>query len=231
MNNQFRTYNQRQYKPFMTYIFLGINIAVYIFMLLKYNTTTNAMALLEMGANFSPAIILYDEWWRLITAAFIHIGFSHILMNGITLYFLGIDLEKTHGHVKFIIIYLVSAIGGNLFSFAFNMNVSAGASTAIFGMFTSYLVLAYLNPDSQIYKQRASTFTILLVLNFMNGLFSSGIDNWGHFGGALFGALMTFAIGFGSNQRITKSKRVLAIIAIISISIILIFLGRNMVLS
>src|SRR5699024_12759701 len=94
MNNQFRVYNQKQYRPFMTYIFLGINVAVYVFMLLKYNTTTDIMALLEMGANFSPAVIIFNEWWRLLTAAFIHIGFSHILMNGISLYFLGMDLEK-----------------------------------------------------------------------------------------------------------------------------------------
>lgn len=228
---QFRTYNERSYTPYMTYIFLALNVAMYVYMLLRYNTTTNTMALLEAGANFTPAVVLNNEWWRLITAAFIHIGFSHILMNGITLYFLGIDLERIHGHFRFAIIYLVSALGGNLFSFAFNINVSAGASTAIFGMFASYLVLAHLNPDSPLFRQRASTFTILIVLNFMNGLFTSGIDNWGHFGGALFGALMTFAIGFGSSRSVSRLERGLAIIALLVVSMILIFVGRNMILS
>ena len=231
MSNQFKVYNQKQYRPFMTYIFLGINVAVYVFMLLKYNSTTDIMALLEMGANFSPAVIIFNEWWRLVTAAFIHIGFSHILMNGISLYFLGMDLEKIHGHGKFALIYLISAIGGNLFSFAFNVNVSAGASTAIFGMFASYLVLAYLNPDSPIFKQRASTFTVLLVLNFLNGLFTSGIDNWGHLGGAIFGALITFAVGFGSKRTLTKTKRLLAVLAMLVIALILVFIGRIRILS
>ncbi|XJS11544.1 rhomboid family intramembrane serine protease [Aerococcaceae bacterium WGS1372] len=230
MSNQYKVYNQTIPTPFMTYIFLALNVAVYVYMVLRYNTTTNSMVLLEVGANFTPAVVLSNEWWRLITAAFIHIGFSHLLMNCLTLYFLGVELEILHGHWVFAIIYLVSAIGGNLFSFAFNINISAGASTAIFGMFASYLVLSYMNPESQLLKQRANTFTILLVLNFLNGIFSTDVDNWGHFGGAMFGAIITYGIG-RSTQSSSKIKRALLVFLLLGgLTIFLIMIGRNTIL-
>lgn len=230
MNNRYRVYNQSAYKPYMTYIFLGLNIAVYVYMLLRYNTTTNSMVLLEVGANFTPAVILANEWWRLITAAFIHIGFQHLLMNCLTLYFLGMELELAHGHLKFAIIYLLSAIGGNLFSFAFNINISAGASTAIFGMFASYLVLSYMHPESQLLKLRANTFTILLVLNFLNGLFSTGVDNWGHFGGAVFGAIITYGIARSSRNESYFKRGLIAFVSLSVLIIILVMIGRNSIL-
>lgn len=230
MNNRYRVYNQSKPIPFMTYIFLAINIAVYIYTLLRYQTTTNSMVLLEVGANFSPAVVLANEWWRLITAAFIHIGFSHLLMNSLTLYFLGMELEFEHGHWVFTVIYLLSAIGGNLFSFAFNINISAGASTAIFGLFASYLVLSYMNPESQLFKQRANTFTLLLVLNFLSGILSTGVDNWGHFGGALFGAIITYGIAKSSYLHSKVERAALAFLIIGIISTILILMGRNAIL-
>ena len=230
MNKRFKIYNTSKAIPFMTYIFVGMNIAVYLYMLIRYQTTTNSMVLLEVGANFTPAIILMNEWWRLITAAFIHIGFSHLLMNCLTLYFLGMELEFEHGHWVFTLIYLVSAIGGNLFSFAFNFNISAGASTAIFGLFASYLVLSYMNPESQLLKQRANTFTLLLVLNFLNGILSTGVDNWGHFGGALFGAIITFGIARSTHFESKVIRASLAFLIIGIISTFLILMGRNAIL-
>lgn len=231
MNNRFKVYNQSAYKPYMTYIFLALNIGVYVYMLLRYGTTTNTGVLLEVGANSTEVIVLYNQWWRLLTAAFIHIGFQHILMNGLTLYFLGIELEAAHGHVKFAIIYLLSAIGGNFFSFAFNINaVSAGASTAIFGMFASYLVLSYMNPQSRILQLRSRTFTILLVLNFLNGVLTPGIDNWGHLGGAVFGALVTYGIARSSNGESKVTRFLISMGGLLVLTVILLMIGRNSIL-
>lgn len=182
-------------KPLMTYVFLAISILVFLYMLLVYGTTTDARVLLMMGAKFNYLIIAQGEWWRLITAAFIHIGFSHILFNGISLYFMGLELEPLLGHFKFSLVYLLAALGGNLASFAFNPNnISAGASTSIFGLFASFVALAYIFPQSTWIRQRARNFIVLIALNFINGLLIPDIDNWGHLGGAVFGFLATIVL-------------------------------------
>lgn len=220
------TYRQFNSKPYLTYIFLGICVLVYVYMLLTHGTTMSIPALIATGANVAPLMVFENEWWRLITAAFIHIGFRHLFFNGISIYFIGSELEAVIGHVRFFLVYFVSAVGGNLFSFAFNSgSVSAGASTSIFGLFACYLALAYLNPNSMVLGARASSFTVLLVINFVNGFLSQGVDNWGHFGGVVFGALVTIIIGKSTRTDLSKGFRITALIALFAIAFVLVYIG------
>lgn len=231
MQQKFRMYQARkislQQQPFMTYLFLAITILVYLYTYVRFGTTTHSLVLIKMGAKVNPLMIYNNEWWRLLTAAFIHIGFQHILMNGITLYFLGQELERIMGHVRFTIVYLVSAIGGNIVSFAFSDSISAGASTSLFGIFVSFIVLSSMYPRSQVLKQRASTYTILIVLNIALGLFNQGIDNWGHMGGAAFGGIITFALGLSVKSHYTLWQRLIAAAIGVLIAAGLIFYGIN----
>lgn len=222
-----RVYNNKNYhKPYWTYIFLGICVGVYSYMILRYQSTTNNFALIETGAKFSPLIVIENEWWRLITSAFIHIGFTHLLFNGLSIYFIGSEVEHVLGHSRFFIMYLVSALGGNLFSFALNSDViSAGASTAIFGMYACYLALAYMNPQSHLLGARAKTFSILLLISFVNSFGSQGIDNWGHFGGVIFGLLITLVIGQADKDKIRPSVRLISLIILIALASGLVYLG------
>lgn len=198
--------------PLITYIILAINLGVYAYMLLRFQTTTSVEALLSTGAKSNELIVLNNEWWRLITPAFIHIGFEHLLFNNLSIYYIGQDLEKILGHWRFLWVFLLASLGGNLFSFAFNENISAGASTGIFGLFVAYIALSIMYPRFQDLKQRALNFSILIILNIGTSLFSSGIDNWGHFGGAVFGALATLSVGLPIRvkSQISNSKRLLA---------------------
>lgn len=232
MNRRFKVSNWRLTKdsPYITYLLLFITIAVYLFMLLRFRTTENTIALVIMGAKMNALIVLENEWWRLLTAAFIHIGFEHILMNGISLYFIGMELERIMGHWRFAVLYIVSAIGGNLLSFAFSPNVSAGASTALFGTFAAFIVLAYLYPNHRYLSMRARTFTILLVLNLITGFTSTGIDYWGHIGGAIFGVLITFVIGLPIKNDFPRRYKLYSLLAIILITLILVWVGTNNVL-
>ena len=229
MQKNFQVFNRRkasfQDEPIMTYLFLAINIIVYIYMLIRFGTTENTLVLLKMGANFSPFIVQAQEWWRLLTAAFLHIGIQHIVMNGITLYFLGMELEKLMGHWRFTVVYLVAAIGGNIFSFAFSESVSAGASTAIFGMFASIIVLSKMYPHSYALKQRATSYTVLIILNVLTGLTSSGIDNWGHFGGAIYGALITLFAGLSIKSKISSKERLFALVIVAILTVLLVMYG------
>src|SRR5699024_3526907 len=106
------------------------------------------ITLIYFGAKSNPAIVA-GEWWRLITPMFLHIGFTHILFNGLIVYFLGSQLEMIIGHFRYFLLYLLSGILGNAASFAFNFSISAGASTAVFGLFASTIVLGKLYPNQR----------------------------------------------------------------------------------
>lgn len=126
-------------KPYVTYLLLGVMVIVFALMSVM-GGTENPMTLVQFGAKYNP-LIRAGQYWRLITPMFIHIGFTHILMNGITLYFIGQYVEELFGHWRFAIIFFVSGILGNLGSFAFTAGLSAGASTAIFGLFGAFMML------------------------------------------------------------------------------------------
>lgn len=216
----------RRIPPRMTYILLGINILMFIYLEVFLGSSLSTVNLIKAGANFSP-LIANGQWWRLVTASFIHIGLSHLFMNMLTLFFMGEELEMLIGPVKLAILYLVAGIGGNLFSFAFNLNVSAGASTSLFGMFASFIVLSKLYPNSQYLWQRARSFTILIALNFINGLLNFGVDNWGHFGGAIFGALIIVVIGGRAYERNYRKNQLMASLSLLALTAILVYIGVN----
>ena len=175
---------------------LTVCILVYGLTILKYGTSEDAYVILEMGGKFNPLIIENNQWWRLVTAGFIHIGLTHILMNGISLYYLGSELEQAIGSLRFLGIYISSVLGGNLLSFAFNIeNISAGASTGVFGLFAAIIALSILYPQSSLLKQRAHSFIFLILFNVVSGIMTPGLDNLGHIGGAIVGFLVMLCMG------------------------------------
>lgn len=179
----------------VTYALLMVIGLAYVGMLWKFGTTQDAEALYLSGANFTPAIVLDHEWWRLLSAGFLHIGFQHLVLNGLSLYYLGADLERMLGSWRFLIVYLTAVIGGNLVSFAMNPEaLSAGASTGIYGLFVSFIVLSQLLPESYYLQQLARNYGLLIVLNIFSFVFTSGTDHWGHLGGALYGGAAVYAL-------------------------------------
>ncbi len=212
-------------KTLVTTILVFINVAVFLWMMINFGSTTDIEALLQTGANFAPFIIHYQDWYRLITAAFIHIGGTHLLMNMIVLFFLGIELEPIMGSLRFLILYFVAAIGGNVVSFAFNDNISAGASTALFGMFTAMLTLSTIYPDNRYLKSRALSMGFVLAFNIVLGLINQGVDNFGHIGGALFGALITYGIETPIASHNNRLYRLLAVLGIVILFLLFVWYG------
>lgn len=208
-------------KPVVTYGLVGLNVIVFILMSLT-GGSTNVENLLRFGASYQP-LILAGQWYRLITPMFIHIGLEHLLLNMLTLYFCGIFLENIFGHWRFITLYFVAGIGGNLLSTSLGNNtISAGASTAIFGLFGTFIALGLVLRDSPYFKQLGRQFGILIVLNLGFALFpGAGIDIWGHLGGLISGFLFaggvvnTKILGTSSNRRYQ----------ILSISCLILFMG------
>ncbi len=194
-------------KPVVTYIFLAIQILAFILMTLD-GGSTNMVTLLKYGAKFNPYIVL-GEWWRLITPMFLHIGFIHLLMNSVILYYLGEQLEGMFGHLRFAGIYLLSGIAGNLASFAFSDALSAGASTALFGLFGSTIMLGQTFKHNPAIQQMAKSFGTLIIINIVFGVFSSSIDMAGHLGGLLGGFFIATAISVPNPVKQWGNKRLI----------------------
>ena len=131
--------NSFRKKPIVTYGLIAVNLLVFIGMTLS-GGSQNVVNLIAWGAKYNP-LIIQGELWRLFTPMFIHIGLEHLALNLLTLYFLGVQLEQLFGKWRFLALYLISGVGGNILSFALSSNISAGASTSLFGFFGAYLML------------------------------------------------------------------------------------------
>ena len=150
------------------------------------------------GAMYGPAITEDHEYWRLVTAAFLHFGISHIANNMFLLLLMGDRLERALGHVKYLILYLVSAVGANLFSMildlrldpeTFYRTVSAGASGAVFGVIGG-LLWAVVRNRGRLEDLSARQMMIFAGLSFYYGLTAAGVDSKAHFGGLVTGFVM-----------------------------------------
>ncbi|MDY0405575.1 rhomboid family intramembrane serine protease [Virgibacillus sp. 179-BFC.A HS] len=173
-------------KPIFTYLFLAINIIVFVLMELNGGSQQTAN-LIRFGAKENIHII-DGQWWRLLTSMFLHIGFLHLFMNMLVLYYLGTTVEKMYGSLRFFVIYILAGIGGAIASFAFNMNVSAGASGAIFGLFGALLCFGLYH--RQIFLRTiGQNIIFLLLINLIYGFFVPGVDVQAHIGGLATGFL------------------------------------------
>ncbi|MBC1500105.1 rhomboid family intramembrane serine protease [Listeria weihenstephanensis] len=182
----------RKEKPYVTYILLAIQIAVFLIMTFTGGTSNSTYNLVRWGAKFNP-LIYAGEWWRFITPMFIHIGLLHLLMNSVVLYIIGPMAEKLYGKWRYALIYVLSGITGVVASFVFNVNIAAGASTAIFGIFGALLYLVVLKPH--IYARSLGiSIAGLVVVNLVVDIFSQGIDLAGHVGGLVGGFLIAGAL-------------------------------------
>ncbi len=173
-------------KPRFTYVLLGAIILMY-FLVEQRGGSTNLLTLIEFGAKYNPAIE-QGEWWRFFSAMFLHIGFLHLFMNSLALFYLGSAVERMYGTIRFIVIYFVAGLFGSLASFAFNEQVSAGASGAIFGCFGALLYFGLIH--RQLFF-RTMGFNVLMILgiNLVFGFVVPAVDNGAHIGGLVGGFL------------------------------------------
>lgn len=193
-------------KPVCTIVLIIINAA--IFFALSYGgMTEDGMYMLEHGAMYAPKLMENQEYYRIFTSMFLHFGFEHLMNNMVTLGIIGRYVEPLVGKVRFILIYLLSGLGGNLLSLAGEILfsdyvISAGASGAIFGLTGALLCLTILNRGhiAGITKQG---MLLMIGLSLYNGFVSEGVDNLAHIGGLLSGFLCTFLLCF---QRYAKRR-------------------------
>lgn len=141
-------------------------------------------------------LILRGELWRLITPVFLHANIFHLLSNLYALYVLGRGLESFYGRGRFLLLFFLSAFGGNALSFMFSANPSVGASTAIFGLLVAEIIFvwqnrAYLNNSRDI----LINLGVVLAINLGIGIGRTNIDLWGHLGGLVAGLIFAIMAG------------------------------------
>lgn len=207
-----------------TYVLCGINCAVYFGMLLSgvsfWDPTIRN--LVDWGANNGGLVLIYGQWWRLITAMFVHVGIIHIATNLWCLWNLGLLAEPLMGPVGVFAAYLITGFAGNLLSVAVHGPqshiVGAGASGAIFGLAGVLIVLLKSPllpiPKIELNKLRRSVIYFALI-NLALGLYTAvgpspiKIDNMAHLGGFLSGLLLGVPLvpRIGAQKKLFERRR------------------------
>ncbi|MDD2181256.1 MAG: rhomboid family intramembrane serine protease [Bacilli bacterium] len=180
-------------KPIVTMVLISINIMMFVLMYVFGNGSTDSLTLLKFGASH-PELIRAGQYYRLITSSFLHIGLMHLFFNNYALYIIGPQLESFYGKIKFIVIYLFTAITSTLLSMLFFGGVSAGASGSIFGLLGALLYFGY---HYRVYLGTVikSQIMPLIIINLLIGFSLPGINNAAHIGGLIGGVLISIAIG------------------------------------
>lgn len=183
--------------PRVTFAILGVTVLVYLVQLLTPNYYYSLDLPTLYGAKINE-LIRAGELWRLITPILLHAGLAHIGFNMYALFSFGQGLERRYGYVRFLALYLLAGFAGNVLSFLFSDGISVGASTSVFGLVGAEGIFIYQNRDLFADRGRAALSNILTIagINLFIGLSSGGaIDNWGHIGGLIGGALFAWVGG------------------------------------
>ncbi|MGC4880085.1 rhomboid family intramembrane serine protease [Micromonospora sp. DT43] len=162
--------------------------------------------------------IAEGQWYRLVTAMFLHYGVIHLLLNMWALWVLGRSLEANLGPLRFGALYLVAGLGGNVAAYLFSASNSAtaGASTAVFGLFAALIII-----ERKLGRDISQVIPIL-VINLVFTLTVPGISIPGHLGGLVAGAAMSLVLAYAPRGRRTLVQAVgAAIILLILLGLVL----------
>src|SRR5215211_4030861 len=177
-------------EPALTYVLIGINVLVAIGSMLGGGVGTTSSSLTDDG-GVSQHFIADGEYWRLLTAGFLHVGLFHLATNMLSLWILGSMLEPAFGRWRFGLIYLVSLLCGSFGALLMSPdNVTVGASGAIFGLLGAAAVLA----RNRGFSLMESGLGIWIGLNLLITFTIPNISIGGHLGGLVGGGLCALAL-------------------------------------
>ena len=151
----------------------------------------NGQHMLECGAVYAPLIIEQGQWYRMITSMFLHFGAPHLINNMLVLFVLGQRLEPVTGKMKFLLIYILGGLGGNLISLIWDMrtgnySLSAGASGAVFAVMGG-MIYVIIRHRGRVADLNMKQMLLMAAFSLYFGFASGGVDNAAHAGGLLCG--------------------------------------------
>jgi membrane associated rhomboid family serine protease len=209
-------------RPVVTWTLVAINVLAYIAEIANSNALVNNGALV---GRFNATIGVADgEWYRLLTSAFLHeplgsgFGIFHIAFNMWALIVVGPAIERLLGRVRYLAVYLISALGGSVLFYliASPHAVGLGASGAIFGLFGAWFVLA------RRLRLDARMVVGLIAINLVISFTVSGIAWQAHVGGLIAGAAITAAYAYAprNNRTLVQIAATVAMVALLVIGVV-----------
>jgi rhomboid protease GluP len=174
--------------PPLILVLIAANVALF-----GWELAAGALAsretIVEAGALVRDRV-LAGEWWRLVSATFLHAGPDHLIGNCLVLYVVGMACEHAFGFVRTAVVYFTSGLAGSLLSAALTPGPSVGASGAIFGVVAAVIVVLYRHQRRFYLRDKRIGFVLLVwaAYQMSTGLLSPYIDNYGHLGGLAGGA-------------------------------------------
>jgi rhomboid protease GluP len=187
---------------FNTALILLINVGLYLATAMFSSRIGNSQALWSIdgvtlrafGAKWNEAL-LHGEWWRLVTAGFLHGGLLHIGMNMWVLFDLGAQVEEVYGASRMLTIYFLSTIGGFYLSAVRSTSDSVGASAALMGLMGAMIAFGFVGRShigAEIRSMYVRWVVIILVMGFVA---QTRTDNWAHIGGLATGFGVAYLAG------------------------------------
>lgn len=188
----------------VTVALILINILVFIAVELT-GTSQNAWHVLDYGAAYTPYIVENGEVYRLFTSMFLHFGIEHLVNNMLVLFVLGSRLEQVIGKIRFLLIYLLGGLAGNIVSLILELrtqdfSVSAGASGAVFAVMGAMIYVVIRN-KGWLGDLSMRQILIMAAFSLYFGFASSGVDNAAHIGGMIAGFVIAVLIWHPRKKR------------------------------
>jgi rhomboid protease GluP len=206
-------------------ISVGVFLAMPFFGVNPLNPS--GVGLIRFGANYGP-LTIGGEYWRLVTAGFVHGGFFHMAMNMWCLWSLGRMAEKLFGRWQTLCIYLLAGVGGALLSIGYDPErLSVGASGAIFGIAGALIAGLKFGEFPISWREQRSTLSSVVffaIFSFVWGMQRAGTDNMCHLGGFVSGLLLGLPLG-----AFARKHKLLQLATIVVTAGILVVAGQQLV--
>ena len=183
-----------------TYVLIGINVLAFLADTLSGGGASfgSGGGLVQDGGLNALAIDAGGEWWRIVTAGFLHAGFIHLALNMFAIYILGSLLEPAVGTARFVAIYAVSLLAGSCGALILDPNeLTVGASGAVFGLMSATFIMA----RRRGLEDLASQIGFYVIINLVFTFSVSNISVGGHIGGLIGGAVAALVVVFFEHRR------------------------------
>lgn len=196
------------------YLVMALNVGVWLATIASgMNALKPSPAeLLAWGANSASSVGEDHEYWRLLTATFLHGGPMHLALNMLGLWSGGRELNRLYGNAQFLLIYFGSALAGSALSLHFSaqQSVSVGASGAVFGVLGALFVALYRHRAHLAGLNAKKVLTgqgVFMVFALAQGFAKDGIDNAAHVGGLVVGCLLAWMLVDKINHEASAARR------------------------
>jgi rhomboid protease GluP len=174
------------FQPRAAWALIIINVAVYLAPLVL-----GLQGVVQDAGVKSNAAIQAGEYYRLLTATFLHADLTHLGFNMLAIYMFGRDVERVYGTPRFLAVYLLAGLGGSVASYLGSPNDALGASGAVFGLISA-LGIFFVRARAifgEMSRQQIGSLLFIVLINLAFGFTTPRIDNYGHLGGLFVGAL------------------------------------------